>query len=52
MRRVHEIALKEVNNFIGPYNGAIVGAEISAKFNELRSVTALRLLGVKLVGDK
>ena len=44
-------AMLATTDLIGPYEGALIGAELLAKLKDIRSAALLRLAGVKTLGD-
>jgi len=51
MKHVRREAVLAMTGLVGPYDGALLGAELLALLNDLRSSALLRLAGVKTLGD-
>lgn len=50
-RDVKRHAILSCTDILGPYDGALAGAELLARLQELRSAVLLRAAGIKTIGD-
>jgi hypothetical protein len=49
---IKKTAVREACEFIGPYEGRLLGAAILSWFDEQKSVEELRKRNVRLIGDE
>jgi hypothetical protein len=50
-RDVRRHAILACTDLVGPYNGAVIGAELLGKLQEIRSSALLRAAGIKTLSD-
>ncbi len=51
MKHVLREAVLATTDLVGPYEGALIGAEVLAQLKDIRSAALLRLAGVKTIGQ-